>query len=281
MSFDHLVRLFRVQHWTLPMLVTTFLAYPRMDFLMALILPIVFCQQAFLFASNDYFDREIDAKDPDKKDRNIISSGVLSLGRARLVLAILVAVPAILSSLIGSIPFAVNAAWLVLAALYTAPPVRFKKRVGFDLLVHGVTVLSFPFVFAMVASNSYTTRNIAISAILVLISVFAQLLQEFRDYRTDSLIERNSVIAMGLETGSVALTATLVAALALSSYLVLTHKVSALFSIVSALCLCWIYDVLRTWRSGDLTRVNANTFGHILRKTAVCLVPVVFFWVFT
>ncbi len=279
MLLDLLVRLFRIQHWTLPMMVTTFLAYPHMDYLMAIVLPIVFCQQAFLFASNDYFDREIDAKSPHKIHRNVISSGRISLVQARIILAILVAVAVVLSSMIGTVAFVVNLVWLLLAALYTAPPIRFKKRIGFDLAVHGITVLSFPFVFAMIASNTYTARNLTISAILILISIFAQLLQEFRDYTTDSLVERNSVIAMGLEKSYAALLATLVMALVLSSFLVLTHRISALFSIVSALCVCWMYDVLRTWRSGNLTEVNVNTFSHILRKTAVCSIPVLFFWI--
>ena len=273
------MRFFRTQHWTFHILLGVFLAYSRMDYLMSLILPVVFCQQAFLFASNDYFDREIDAQDPKKRNRNVLSSGELSLKKARSVLGILVFASVALSACMGIIPFLVNSGWLILAAFYTAPPIRFKKRVGFDLLVHGITVLSFPFLFAMVASGSYTVRNGFIGVVLVCISLLAQVLQEVRDFETDSLIERNTVIALGLQRSFGIILVILFVPLILSSFLVVTGRISVVFSIVGSLCLCWMYDLHRTWRTGRLTEININAFGDILRRTAVCMVPVVLAWI--
>ena len=92
MDFFLLMRFLRTQHWVFHVPITVFVAHPHFDFLMALILPIVFCQQAFLFAVNDYFDRDIDARDPNKKDRNVISAGLLPLRQARIILAGLILV---------------------------------------------------------------------------------------------------------------------------------------------------------------------------------------------
>ncbi len=268
----------RTQHWAVHVPITVFIAHPHMDYLMAIMLPVIFCQQAFLFAVNDYFDREVDAKDPDKVNRNVISSGALSLKNARIMLALTIIIPVFLCSFLGLIPFIVNIIWLIIAAFYTAPPIRFKKRVGFDLLIHGITVFSFPYLFALIVTEDYTTYKIIVGIMFICISIFSQIIQEARDYETDLLIESNSVITLGLPISLGLMLILLTISIVLASFLIITHQANIFLAICSTICLCWIYDILLTLRSGKLTEVAFNCFDGLFRKGGLCSIPIIIVW---
>ena len=71
------------------------------DFFMApdlyLAIIIVFCAQIFLFASNDYFDRDVDALDPKKKKRNPVCDGRITVKGVRALLVATAIIPLIAS----------------------------------------------------------------------------------------------------------------------------------------------------------------------------------------
>ena len=71
------------------------------DFLMApdlyLAIVIVFGVQIFLFASNDYFDRDVDALDPKKKKRNPVCDGRITVKGVRVLLLATAIIPLLAS----------------------------------------------------------------------------------------------------------------------------------------------------------------------------------------
>ncbi len=190
------------------------------EFLMApdlyLAIVIVFGVQIFLFASNDYFDREVDALDPKKKKRNPVCDGRITVKGVRVLLIVTAIVP-LLASLYfyfyapsalmynrpanapTSIlwPFLFTAFTLFVYYFYTAPPLRFKNKVGLDVLSHGTLINTFPYFFCLVALEDYTIGTLFLLAILMMRSSMAQILQEIRDYEVDKKVETNTVIAIG------------------------------------------------------------------------------------
>jgi len=162
-----------------------------------LALIVVFAAQIFLFASNDYFDRHIDALDEKKRLRNPICNGRFS---AKEVWALLIATAVI--SLVASLFFSFFAFLFTAFALfvfyfYTAEPLRFKNKVGVDVFSHGIFINTFPYFFCLVAVWDFSSGAVFLLAVLMMRSAIAQLLQEIRDYEVDKKVERNTVVALG------------------------------------------------------------------------------------
>ena len=162
-----------------------------------LALIVVFAAQIFGFANNDYFDRHIDALDEKKRLRNLFCTGRVT---AKEVRALLIATAII--SLAGSLFFSFFAFLFTAFALfvfyfYTAEPLRFKNKVGVDVLSHGIFINTFPYFFCLVALWDFSSGSVFLLAVLMMRSAIAQLLQEIRDYEVDKKVERNTVVALG------------------------------------------------------------------------------------
>jgi len=162
-----------------------------------LALIVVFATQIFLFASNDYFDRHMDSLDKKKRLRNPICNGRVT---AKEVWALLIATAII--SLVVSLFFSVftflfTAFALFVFYFYTAEPLRFKNKVGVDVLSHGIFINTFPYFFCLVALWDFSSGSVFLLAVLMMRSAIAQLLQEIRDYEVDKKVERNTVVALG------------------------------------------------------------------------------------
>ncbi len=190
------------------------------DFLMApdlyLAILIVFGVQIFLFASNDYFDREVDSLDPKKKKRNPVCDGRVTVKGVRALLVATAIIP-LLASLYFYFyapspvlynrpenaattiiwPFLFTAFTLFVFYFYTAPPLRFKNKVGLDVLSHGTLINTFPYFFCLVALEDFTVGTLFLLAVLMMRSIMAQILQEVRDYEVDKKVEKNTVVVIG------------------------------------------------------------------------------------
>jgi 4-hydroxybenzoate polyprenyltransferase len=158
---------------------------------------VVFSAQIFLFASNDYFDRHIDALDEKKKRRNPACTGKVSSKQVYLLLFITATI-----AIAASLFFSFYAVLFTIFSLfvfyfYTAEPLRFKNKVGADVLTHGILINTFPYFFCLIALSYFTTGSIFLLVVLMLRSTMAQLLQEVRDYEVDRQVERNTVVVLG------------------------------------------------------------------------------------
>ena len=158
---------------------------------------VVFGAQIFLFASNDYFDRHIDALDEKKSLRNPICTGRVTANEVR-VLLIATAVISLVASLFFSFfAFLFTAFALFVFYFYTAEPFRFKNKVGVDVLSHGIFINTFPYFFCLVVLWDFSSGAVFLLAVLMMRSAIAQLLQEIRDYEVDKKVERNTVVTLG------------------------------------------------------------------------------------
>jgi 4-hydroxybenzoate polyprenyltransferase len=158
---------------------------------------IVFSAQIFLFASNDYFDRHVDALDKKKRLRNPVCTGKVTALEVWILLIATAVISLVVSLLFNTLTFIFTAVALFVFYFYTAEPLRFKKRVGFDVLTHAFLINVFPYFLAMIALWDFHFEAIFLLFVLIVRSAVAQLLQEIRDYEVDKKVERNTVIALG------------------------------------------------------------------------------------
>ncbi len=162
-----------------------------------LALVVVFAAQIFGFAGNDYFDRHIDALDEKKRLRNPLCSG-RATGKDVWALLIATSIISLIVSLVFSFfAFLFTAFALFVFYFYTAEPLRFKSKVGLDVLSHGIFINTFPYFFCLVALWDFSSGAVFLLAVLMMRSAIAQLLQEIRDYEVDKKVERNTVVALG------------------------------------------------------------------------------------
>ena len=158
---------------------------------------IVFSAQMFLFASNNYYDRHVDALDQKKRLRNPICTGKVTTWEVLALLIATTAISLIVSLFFNLMTFVFTAFALFVFYFYTAEPLRFKKRVGLDVLSHAIFINTFPFLLSMLALWDFHFEAIFLLFVLVFRSATAQILQEIRDYDVDKKVERNTVIFLG------------------------------------------------------------------------------------
>ena len=157
----------------------------------------VFSAQIFLFASNDYFDRDVDALDPGKRARNPVCDGRVTLPGVRVLLIISGIIPLVAPLYFGFWAFIYSAFAMFVFYFYTAPPLRFKNKVFLDVVSHGIFVNTFPYFFCLVALMDFSIGTIFLLFAIMMRSTMAQMLQEIRDYEIDRQVEKNSVVVLG------------------------------------------------------------------------------------
>ncbi len=225
---------------------------------------VVFTAQIFLFASNDYFDRQIDALDMKKRHRNPVCNGSVTPQAVRGLLVMTGIIPLALSLYFNFLAFLFTAFSLFVFYFYTAKPLRFKSKIGLDVLSHGVLINTFPYLFCLVALLDFSIGALFLLVALMMRSAIAQILQEVRDYEVDKKVERNTVVALGRKR-AVWLTFTLYLILTFTTLtLLVTNQVydvgiSMFYSIVLILCITYIPPFIK------LLRTERN-YGRIIEK---------------
>ncbi|PSQ39835.1 lycopene elongase [Halobacteriales archaeon QS_9_68_42] len=104
----------------------------------------------FLYGVNDVFDADVDAKNPKKEEREVRYQG------DRLVPALVVATGALGLAFLPLLPaggVVAMVAFLLLAAEYSAPPLRFKTTPVLDSVSNGLYVLPGVVAYAAVAGS--------------------------------------------------------------------------------------------------------------------------------
>ena len=94
----------------------------------------------YIWMSNDYYDAPFDQLDDKKRQQNYFCSTNI---QEKPKLAILILATPIIISFLFSIINGIESIFfwaiiLILGHLYNAPPVRFKERIFFDILTHGL-----------------------------------------------------------------------------------------------------------------------------------------------
>jgi len=273
-----LLRFLRPHAWIILATVFVFLACPRLHPGLVYVFPALFFQQAFLFAVNDFWDREVDALNPFKKRRNVLSSGELGLSQGRLLLGLLVLLGFFLAIPLGGRATLLSVLFLGLSYAYSSPPFRLKGRVIWDLVSHAFLVFSYPFLFTSVALGLTSARNLLLYLLFVLVSLYIQTGQEARDFEEDAQVETNSVLTLGYRKAFLFMIFLLTASFLLAFGLVLSDLVSPLYLLIVSHCAFHLHDVAATWKSGKYALCFQNAWGGFIKKSLVGSLPVLLWW---
>lgn len=225
-----------------------------------LALIVVFAAQIFLFASNDYFDKHIDALDEKKRLRNPICNGRVTTKEVWALLIATAVISLVVSLFFSFFAFLFTAFALFVFYFYTAEPLRLKNKVGVDVLSHGIFINTFPYFFCLVALWDFSIGAVFLLAILMMRSAIAQLLQEIRDFEIDKKVERNTVVALGQRKTIWVVFVIYLAIFFSTLILLVTYQlfnigISMFYLVIPFLCIAYIptfYKLLTAADNGEL-----------------------------
>ncbi|ELY86975.1 prenyltransferase [Natrinema altunense] len=112
----------------------------------------------FLYGINDIYDREIDAANPKKDDREARYRGQRSVPVA---VALCAALPLLFAPLLAAAAIPWLVAFLALGAAYSAPPARFKTTPVLDSVSNGLYITPGVAAYAAVAGSQPPVLTIA------------------------------------------------------------------------------------------------------------------------
>lgn len=113
-----------------------------------------------LYGINDYFDREVDKRNPKKNDKEAMYSSS-RLVDFLIVLSALSAVPLLM--VLPQRTYLILAVFLLLSIQYSAPPLRFKTKPFLDSVSNGLYVLPF-FIGYFYVSGKYPPTSVFLGA---------------------------------------------------------------------------------------------------------------------
>ncbi|MBX3014184.1 MAG: UbiA family prenyltransferase [Caldilineaceae bacterium] len=167
--------------------------FPNLLLLLALM---VGYWQAFVL--NDYFDAPFDQATPQKARYNFF---VQQPQQGRALLRLLV--PVNLGITWAFLQYGWRGLGILLLCFgimwaYSAPPLRIKGRPGWDLLIHGLFVETFPYwVCLYLPGISWEIFDYVLLSFLLLASLTAQLEQQLRDFDMDRRYARTFATVLG------------------------------------------------------------------------------------
>ncbi len=157
-----------------------------------------------IFLLNNRFDYAVDRAVSSKRaSRNPVSLGLIGLREAEvlslfLMILGLIAVTLWIRSITSGVLYVV--VWSV-GLMYSAPPLRFKSRAGFDVLSHDVVVIVL-FLMGYSFVNALTLIALVSGIPFLMLSTIYELRNHISDWGVDSSAGlRTTVAAFGLETG--------------------------------------------------------------------------------
>ncbi len=228
-----------------------------------LALIVVFCAQIFLFASNNYFDRHVDSLDEQKSQRNPVCTEKVTSKEVWILLFSTAMISLIVSWFFNPLTFLFTAFTLFVFFFYTAEPLRFKNKIGLDILSHGVLINTFPYFFCLIALRNFSSGAIFLLAVFMMRSIMAQMLQEIRDYEVDKKVETNSVVALGQKRAAwivfiIYLTLSFSTLTLILTYQLFNVGVSMFYLIVLFMCLAYSPTFYK------LVNVVDNDYGDLI-----------------
>lgn len=168
----------------------------------------------FAFIINDVEDAPDDALNPDKKNRNVISSGVLSRREGYVLALFTFGTSLALYSIGGWWSLGIGGVTLALCYLYSAHPFRLKARPITDVASH---VMMLSGLIIMSGYLSYS-RDLSVAWLVIvaaiLFSAYGQFYNQIEDYEVDKEAGlRNTVVLIGKRNTIVLMYGSLIGAL--------------------------------------------------------------------
>ena len=136
----------------------------------------------YMMSLNDYFDKEIDAM---KGERSVLVLGEVGQGQAKLLITILAVAGLATGYLISAPFFFLLLGFFVLASLYSAPPIRFKRKYPFSTFGE-VTAVFLLFPLGYSAVQVPTPQAFLVSSMTTFIAAGYRLRHEARHVEFDT-----------------------------------------------------------------------------------------------
>jgi len=162
-----------------------------------LIVAFVFvCITSAVFVQNQYFDKEIDKKNP-QKNMLPLATGEVSSKTSLVIMTILCGLGFSTLGFFNPYLIPIFLAYFALCSVYSTPILHLKGKPILDIIVAGIGSGVFPFIFGLLAANqlsldillpsvakSYQYTFLCILP-LFLFQVASQIFQEIRDFEAD------------------------------------------------------------------------------------------------
>lgn len=153
------------------------------------------------FVINDYYDAPFDAEDEFKAQRNFFVHNEIPKGKTLLILLGISSFLFFAFAQFGIKGFVILAMCFFVMWAYSAEPLRFKSRPGFDLLIHASFIQTFPYLICLfLVGTAWTRLDYVMLSLALFASLTAQLEQQVRDFEVDSKTDTNFTTRFGLET---------------------------------------------------------------------------------
>lgn len=151
------------------------------------------------FWLNDYFDAPHDRNDESKARLNLFVQQPSAHKLVGFVTGFIIAISAALFFSFGPRGIFTLLVSLLVMWAYSAPPWRLKSRPGWDLLIHALFVLTWPYAVCLWLSGAaWTKLDTILIAGCFLVSLNSQLNQQIRDFAVDSRTDTNFTTRFGL-----------------------------------------------------------------------------------
>ena len=189
-QIDGILRLTRYREYVSFVVVSTCLgtiaAYGQLGWQLLVVLLANELAVAFAFMINDVEDAADDALDAAKARRNPVSAGMISRRTAYIASFIVAALSAALYALLGTGPFVIGTACLLIAFLYSWRPVRLKSIPFIDLISHALMLAGLQFAAAYFTFSSTLGPRFFWPFVMAIgISAYGELFNELRDLEGD------------------------------------------------------------------------------------------------
>lgn len=154
----------------------------------------------FAFMINDIEDAPDDARDPKRKQKNVISSGALGKTEAYLVTALTAIAAFFLYRVASHDSFVIGGVTLTLGFLYSYKRVRLKAYPVVDIVSHALMLSALLYLSGFAVYNSDYGIIFPVFAGLFFVSAYGQLYNQIRDFNMDKLAKlKNTAILLGRE----------------------------------------------------------------------------------
>lgn len=168
---------------------------------------------SFAFMINDVEDAPDDARDPQKKAHNVISSGILSYAEGIALSASTFSVALALYALGGWKTFGAGGLTLVLCYLYSAHPFRLKARPIVDVVSHATMLAGLLILSGYLVYNAYPGKAWVMIVAVTLGSAYGQFYNQLEDFAVDKKAGlQNTAMLLGKRLTQVVMISCLIAA---------------------------------------------------------------------
>lgn len=191
-----------------------------------LIAIISFCTVSYAFVINNYFDVEIDKKNPKKikSNSNPLAQGLVRKNGVLILSGILLLISISLSLFINFIGFIFVLLSIFGATLYSMSYIRLKERNIIDIVSHGFALGLFLFLAGVfLAQGMINISLLAIAFLFTILSANVLLAHQIMDYEEDLGNTQTTAIKIGKERSYLFLFIFLIAALLLFEIIILKY----------------------------------------------------------